>query len=627
VKNLSEKESVGLDYSHNNKLTLEASSYADFTQFLFTSGYKLGKIQAGFDSLKKLETYNMIILSTPNNANISEQEIEILEEYVRNGGGLMIVSSSGGDHSNRTNLNELVHKFGFEFVEDEVYDSMSYVNLQKRPLLTKFKAHMVTEQIKKIVFSSACSLKVLDFVEDEDNIKIEILSQGGLNCWRKVYSFSDDGWNEEDSPKIPLMVAVEYYKGKVMAFGNLSMFSSLGSEYGFSAFDNDLLIANAFRYLTSGIIHEGKVITVNLNLDLFYWAQSVLNDQSWDNVSDVINLSLKYLKDNYKSVIDQLKLVQEEKIKRRKAYEEAKGKAKAIASEDKVLEFVTDRKRGDLEDIMSAITGVSGEEYELEVDLDGKVESEAAEEHAKAEEEVDKEEVIVEEEEAVDKDLKQIEEEIERQIEDQLDEQTIYLEGELKNEIEKEQELIIDKAKEELEKDLDKKIEEEGAAKIKKALEDSIGKDIERIKKSIMKKAKVEIMRNSEAIIEAAKSEIEKIGEKNRDQEQKRIIEEAGKKLEEERKKIMASAKKELEKNRKERIMTVKDRELKILKENQEFFNDIMAATDMFSGPILELEEYSDEDIAMFEEATKKKAIWKSNPTKKFKEWLKKNKK
>ena len=68
---MTDKATIGLDYSHNNKLTLEASSYSDFTQFLFSSGYKLGKIQAGFDSLKKLEIYNMILFSTPNNKKIS----------------------------------------------------------------------------------------------------------------------------------------------------------------------------------------------------------------------------------------------------------------------------------------------------------------------------------------------------------------------------------------------------------------------------------------------------------------------------------------------------------------------------------------------------------------------------
>ncbi len=86
---------VGLDYSHGGLLTLEASSYADFTQFLFTSAYKLGKIEAGFHSLDKVNNYNVIIMSIPKNINLSPREIEVLEEYVRKGGSLLIVGSRG----------------------------------------------------------------------------------------------------------------------------------------------------------------------------------------------------------------------------------------------------------------------------------------------------------------------------------------------------------------------------------------------------------------------------------------------------------------------------------------------------------------------------------------------------
>ena len=159
---------IGLDYSHNNILTLEASSYADFTQFLFTSGFKLGKVEAGFDLLANFEKYDAIILSTPKNINLRPSEIENLENYVKKGGSLLIFSSSGGDITTKTNLNELTRKFGFEFESDEVNDSMNYVFLQKRPILTRFKPHFITEQVKKIVFSSSCSTKILDFIEDEN---------------------------------------------------------------------------------------------------------------------------------------------------------------------------------------------------------------------------------------------------------------------------------------------------------------------------------------------------------------------------------------------------------------------------------------------------------------------------
>jgi len=368
---LNGKTSIAFDYSHNNILTLESPSFGEFTQFLFTSGYKLGKIESGFNSINELKKYNMIILSTPKNTKLQPNEIKILENYVKNGGSLLVVSSTGGDYTNSTNLNELTRKFGFEFVSDEIQDSVNYINLQKRPLINAFKPHVITENLKKVVFSSSCSTQILDFVEDEKNIKIDWLLQSGLNCWRKRYN--GEYWIEEDSPKIPLMVVVEYYKGKVVGFGNFSIFSSLAREYGFSALDNDILIASILSFLIGSLDSEGKPVTVELNMDLYYWVEDIVKKEKWDNVSDLINVSLKYFKDNYNGIIEEIKKLRLERLEKRKAYEKTiKEAEKEEIVEDKVLEKVPVdvRKREDLEDIMSALEDITGEKYEISIDLD-----------------------------------------------------------------------------------------------------------------------------------------------------------------------------------------------------------------------------------------------------------------
>lgn len=362
---------IGLDYSHNNFLALESSSFGEFTQFLFTSGYKLGKIETGFNSLDNLDKYNVIILSTPRNTSLKLNEIKILEKYVKNGGSLLIVSSSGGDYTNSTNLNDLTQKFGFEFVSDEIYDSVNYVNLQKRPIITSIKPHVITDQIKKIVFSSSCSTKILDFIEDEKNVKIQGLMQSGLNCWRKRYD--GEYWVEEDSPKIQLMVVVEYFKGKVVGFGNLSIFSSLAREYGFSAFDNDILIANILSFLIGSLESEGKPVTIELNLDLYYWVEGIVKKEKWDNVSDLINVSLKYFKDNYDTIIKEIKKLRLERLEKRKAYKKTiEEKERKEIPEDDVIDKVPVlvRKKEDLEDILDALGDLTGEKYEISIELD-----------------------------------------------------------------------------------------------------------------------------------------------------------------------------------------------------------------------------------------------------------------
>ena len=365
------KTSIAFDYSHNNFLTLESSSFGEFTQFLFTSGYKLGKIETGFNSLDNLEKYSIIILSTPRNTSLKLKEIKILEKYVKNGGSLLIVSSSGGDYTNGTNLNDLTQKFGFEFLSDEINDSVNYVNLQKRPIITRIKPHVITEQIKKIVFSSSCSTKILDFIEDEKNIKIQWVLQSGLNSWHKRYD--GEYWIEEDCPKIPLMVVVEYFKGKVVGFGNLSIFSSLAHEYGFSALDNDILIANILSFLIGSLESEGKPVTIELNLDLYYWVEHIVKKEKWDNAGDLINVSLKYFKDNYDIIIKEIKKLRLERLEKRKTYKKAiKEKEKTIITEEEVIDKVPVliRKKEDLEDIMDALGDITGEKYEISIDFD-----------------------------------------------------------------------------------------------------------------------------------------------------------------------------------------------------------------------------------------------------------------
>ncbi|MFX0083277.1 MAG: hypothetical protein ACFE94_16145 [Candidatus Hodarchaeota archaeon] len=367
---------IGLDYSHGNILTLEASSFAEFTQFLFTSGYKIGKIESGFNSISQLRKYRMIIISTPKNTNLKSNEIENLTKYVKGGGNLLITSSSGGDYGNNTNLNELTRNFGFEFISDEVNDSVNYIHLQKRPLITNFKPHVITEQIQKIVFSSSCSINILDFLDDEKNVKVDGIVISGLNCWHKIFDGED--WIEEDSPRIPLLVAVEYFAGKVVGFGNLSIFSSLAREYGFSAFDNDILIANILSWLTGAIDSEGKPVTIELNLDLFYWAENVVKEEKWEGVSDLINVSLKYFKDNYSKIIEEIKKIRQEKLEKKRAYEKAKKEVEEEITEEQVLEKVpvVERKKEDLQEIITAIEEVTGEHYEISIDLEGEEELE-----------------------------------------------------------------------------------------------------------------------------------------------------------------------------------------------------------------------------------------------------------
>ncbi|MFX1338875.1 MAG: hypothetical protein ACFFDK_09720, partial [Promethearchaeota archaeon] len=95
-------------------------------------------------------------------------------------------------------------------------------------------------------------------------------------------------------------------------------------------------------------------------------ANKILEDQDWENISDIINVAVKYFKDNYKEAIEDIKRIQEEKLEKKKIFEQSKEEQE----EDKILDMVPVRKKEDLKDIMNALEELTGEKYEISINLE-----------------------------------------------------------------------------------------------------------------------------------------------------------------------------------------------------------------------------------------------------------------
>ena len=97
---------IGFDHSHNNKLTIENTTFTDFIQYLFDSDFKLGKIEAGIN-YEKLSKYDLFIIGVPNlGPDLDKDEINDLVKYVKEGGSLLVINDGGGDYENKNNLSE-----------------------------------------------------------------------------------------------------------------------------------------------------------------------------------------------------------------------------------------------------------------------------------------------------------------------------------------------------------------------------------------------------------------------------------------------------------------------------------------------------------------------------------------
>jgi len=295
---MTKKVAVGFDYSHNNKLTIENNAFTDLIQYLFDSDFKLGKIEAGI-TYEKLNAYDIFIIGMPHLGKLDDYEINDLVKYVNEGGSLLIINDGGGDYDNKNNLSELTKNFGIIFNSDRLFDNKNFSKDNSHPLIKNFRSHYITREIHEIIHSNGCSISIDDAFTDENNDVKAIAYSSEKTSWHRI--FNGDSWIDESEQTLAVIGVAHYGIGKVIALGNLSLFSSLDTSYGIRAADNFKLIANMFSWLLNKANLEDKKIkpiflTIAIEQDLFYWIKDMVKEGKWKNLEELINFTLKNTK-------------------------------------------------------------------------------------------------------------------------------------------------------------------------------------------------------------------------------------------------------------------------------------------------------------------------------------------
>ncbi|MFX0139553.1 MAG: hypothetical protein ACFFDN_38280 [Candidatus Hodarchaeota archaeon] len=290
---------IGFDQTHNNKLTIENTTFTDFIQTLFDSDFKLGKIEAGI-TYKKLTKYDLFIIGVPNLTSLDSYEINDLIKYVEDGGSILVINDGGGDYENKNNLSELTKNFGISFNSDILFDNKNFSKDKSHPIIKDFKSHFITRDVSQIIHSNGCTLTIDKSIED-DKIDVNIIAFSSENTsWHKF--FTGDGWQDESERHLPIIAATHYDLGKVIAIGNLSIFSSLDKSYGIRSAENLKLVSNMISWLLNKAGSEQEQLikpiytTVAINQDLFYWVKDMIKKGKWKNFEEVINFALNQAK-------------------------------------------------------------------------------------------------------------------------------------------------------------------------------------------------------------------------------------------------------------------------------------------------------------------------------------------
>ncbi|MFW9771415.1 MAG: hypothetical protein ACFFEO_04515 [Candidatus Thorarchaeota archaeon] len=306
---MSTEYNLGFDYSHKNKFIIEDPAFNDFIEFLFNSDLKLGKIEEGI-TYEKLSRYNVFIIGVPMaEAFLELNEINDLVQYVKDGGSLLILNDKGGDKANKNNLSELSSNFGIKFNSDQLFDNENFSTDNFRPVIKNFKKHFLTREINQIVHSGGCTLEIIENLEDKDLDVTAVAFSSEDSAWHKY--LSEGQWFDEPVKKFVIIAAARYSLGKVVAIGNLSLFSSFHEIYGIHAADNFKLIANLVSWLMNKAhskeaqLAQPFYTTIPIDQDLYYWIKEKLDEARWKNIQEVINFALKVVKFRMKQQIQE----------------------------------------------------------------------------------------------------------------------------------------------------------------------------------------------------------------------------------------------------------------------------------------------------------------------------------
>ena len=102
-----------------------------------------------------LKDYDILLLKTPTEP-FSNNEIEAIKIFVKNGGGLFLI----GDHTNvfgiTTNLNPIATKFDLRFNYDGQYDISGELSVYRRP---KILPHPAVQRMPAFLFATGCTIE------------------------------------------------------------------------------------------------------------------------------------------------------------------------------------------------------------------------------------------------------------------------------------------------------------------------------------------------------------------------------------------------------------------------------------------------------------------------------------
>ncbi|MFX1312210.1 MAG: hypothetical protein ACFFHD_06320 [Promethearchaeota archaeon] len=252
------QKTILFDLTHNEMLNIEDAEFSEFLNLLKRMDFRIKKTEN--EHLKKdlLSDVDLLIIGNPIDDYFSSIEVKYIIDFVRNGGGILLLSEYGADHLQKTNLNDISGKFGILF-EKNIIKEINRTNQKSSSILSikNFSKHNITRHIREIVIGGACSLILSKNAKPIFRITKD-------NAWTEIFNNTKEQWIKEEQGKEQIIAAyVEFGQGKVLAIGDIDIFTN-DFNIGINSLDNQRFLQNVINWLIEPV-KEQKVVRFLLN--------------------------------------------------------------------------------------------------------------------------------------------------------------------------------------------------------------------------------------------------------------------------------------------------------------------------------------------------------------------------
>jgi len=214
---------IYFDQTQNERGRLD-STYSELGKILRDNDFDIEPYTEFMILAKNLKDADVIVFGCPNSSKLRSPEIDVLLKFVKNGGGIMLLSLSGGDKGLMNNMSQVSEEFGIIFDNTAVKDERHNAGIPTMPLIAQITPHPTTEDVEDLLIPSACSLRVTG----------------------KATSLAQTSDVAEPS-KAPIIAIAEPGKGRVMCIGSYEIFRRGG---GLKHKGNVKFAVNAFKWLS-----------------------------------------------------------------------------------------------------------------------------------------------------------------------------------------------------------------------------------------------------------------------------------------------------------------------------------------------------------------------------------------